>query len=242
MIRRIYDATYDWFAGDITSSNETLEAVIYMATSPMNIPYLNDGGDSDFTAWTQFAVQCIVSTGLCPMMAFAANSDALWIQQEKENIACALYETNYTVQFEASNITQEIRSVEFEFLQPIQEPSISYFFIVHSLVDLLAGALTVSKLKVNDAGAADGRAHGNSTYFTQVLSTRTRIWSTLLIGALNIIGGAELQDPLEHSPNRPLPSISQEDRALTRGKTLGFLIEELSRNLTMNLFSDPRFL
>ncbi|KAL8992982.1 MAG: hypothetical protein Q9169_006684 [Polycauliona sp. 2 TL-2023] len=78
---------------------------------------------------------------------------------------------------------------------------------------------------------------GSVKSFGEVVSVRTQIWSTLLVGALNLTHTMDLPGSYE---DKLTPSISLEDKGLARNLTLGPLIEELSRNLTVNFFSNPQ--
>lgn len=83
----------------------------------------------------------------------------------------------------------------------------------------------------------------------------TSIQETALVGpftdaAAKVFARAQTNDNSTASgtlaPNFPIsesaPTVDPEERALARNMTVGSLIEELSRNQTLSLFSNNRFL
>lgn len=203
---------------------------IYVAASP--VPEMRRSPGQGGTAnpdRTNFTNDCIVSVKGYTIMQDDVYGDALWIRHENESIACALQETNYRVMFETSGDTQKIIAVDHTLQRPIPSPSSSYLTITQSIVDLFTGAIglvTHTAYNCDYAGSQD--CHN----VTSLVTYRTRIWSTVLIGALKLTAGATIST----DPVSSLPDIPPEDRALTRNRSLGTLIEELSRNVTLSLY------
>lgn len=68
-------------------------------------------------------------------------------------------------------------------------------------------------------------------------SARTSIGSTALMGLLN----EKLDEKLNTAGRQQeIANLPSEDVGLTRNKTFGQLVEELSRNITLSLFSSTR--
>lgn len=77
----------------------------------------------------------------------------------------------------------------------------------------------------------DGGHHSTIKY--SLITLGSGILQTALIGAIDTSGDSGWA--------QALPPLPQEDQALARNKSIGALIEELSRNQTLSLFSNPRF-
>ncbi|KAL8880440.1 MAG: hypothetical protein Q9192_008018 [Flavoplaca navasiana] len=210
--------------------------VVYMATAPKSLS--NDSFET-------FVQDCVIGSGRCDILSDERYKDVLWIRHQKEDIVCDLHQTKYNVGFYSTRTTPHMVLWNHKILDRIADPLLSYRSITQSLVNLLTGAIGFWSTE-NDCEddqvlnkkkpTGKDKVCGNVTIFT---SARTKIWSTLLVGALNL---TKTRETPETYWDRLTPSISSEDRAVTRNLSLGPLIEELSRKLTLNLFSDAYFL
>lgn len=215
-----------------------------MAASPANLEEASVGWMSEI--FENFVRDCVVGTGRCSIMLDRTYTDALWVRHQKEDIACALHETKYRVSFQSTSTTPKMMLRSYETLGAIRDPLLSYLSITQSLVNLLTGAIGFWSAEEDcetEQEIHEGKPNHAKNYTCEVTtsftSVRTKIWSTLLVGALNLSNTTDLPGTYRDDLT---PSISSEDKALARNLTLGPLIEELSRNLTLNLFSNPHFL
>lgn len=147
----------------------------------------------------------------------APSAFAMLVHHNEKRLACAPQNTTYKVTFNSSGIIQTV-SHPYEFIwEGLPAPSqLHYYYTAMALANLLNGV--IGKIEMSNGG------HQQSVVKTFVMSSRTKIMQTALIGAVG-----EYQ---------PLP---QEDKRLARNMSLGPLIEELSRNQTLSLFSSSRF-
>ncbi|KAI4269637.1 MAG: hypothetical protein LQ337_007156 [Flavoplaca oasis] len=237
MIETIYNVTSDYFqkAFDAASTSTPGSGhLIYAAGSPFQLSEaILWRNQSKSSAIAGFVRDCVVGTKDCEIMRDVVYKDALWIRHNNQNIACALHETRYYAQFRSINTTQEVSLEAYELLGAIDDPVASYRTITQSLVNLLTGALGLCLAAETEGEVSPGSIiHLSSQTFLR--SLRTRIRSTLLIGALKFTEGIAL-------PDGPPPS-TLDDGTYTQDLVLGALIEDFSRNLTMNLFSSSHFL
>ncbi|KAL8665075.1 MAG: hypothetical protein Q9168_007777 [Polycauliona sp. 1 TL-2023] len=250
MIWHIYNATAFRLGKEPRTRWKTLNtsgaagAAVYIATSPSDLWTPGPMGTSKM--FEQVVQECVVGAGSCEIMGDGTYMDALWIQHQDELIACALHETKYHVGFRLVGTTPKMILQGHEPLGTIRDPLRSYLSLTQSLVDLLTGVIGFQSTEA-DCFNLNEEVQGRPLYDmnascateSSFLTIRTKIWSTLLVGALNLTYSANLPGSYNDMFTR---SISPEDRALARNLNLGPLIEELSRNLTLNLFSNPHFL
>ncbi|KAL8679784.1 MAG: hypothetical protein Q9186_003949 [Xanthomendoza sp. 1 TL-2023] len=223
-------------------------APTYMAVSPLEFS-LVDPESSVQALWGAFVEGCVMGTRRCDIMQDMYYRDALWVWQRNGNIACSLYETNYRLRFQSTGTVQKIRVENSQLVRPVPDDALdSYVSIIQSLVNMLTGTLgpwTSSHVcdYTKSSSIWDKFTSSESKKNCTIISSfRTRIWATILIGAIDMEGETGLKMPLKFSPHNAHTVFSAEDKILTRNKTLGSLIEELSRNLTINLFSNRQFL
>ncbi|KAL8978528.1 MAG: hypothetical protein Q9205_005904 [Flavoplaca limonia] len=237
MIERIYNATSDQFQKALDAASASTSGsgkLIYAAGSPFQLPEaILWRNQSKSSAIASFVQDCVVGTKYCEIIRDMVYKDALWIRHNNQNIACALHETRYYAHFQSINTTQEVSLEAYELLDAIDDPVASYRSITQSLVNLLTGALGLGLAAETEGEVSPGKIiHLSSQTFLR--SLRTRIRSTILVGALEFTEGMAL-------PDGPPPS-TLDDGTYKQDLVLGALIEEFSRNLTMNLFSSSHFL
>ncbi|KAJ4855368.1 uncharacterized protein T069G_10926 [Trichoderma breve] len=136
----------------------------------------------------------------------------LWVSARNIMYDCVLTDTEYNTRFFYSTSEQAQRiDPEYSFKWTEEDVYGSYFTLADALANLLGGAVRVI-----------GKG---------IMAFKTHVTDTAIFGALN----AELTN---NTSSGLLPkSLAQDSRALARNKTVGELIEELSRNITLSVFS-----
>ena len=131
-----------------------------------------------------------------------------------KNYTCALKNTSYVVRFRSSAEQTNLEPISFEWED--LDPSHDYIY----------GAVYYVRSRPGDARATSSVSLG---------SGRTSIGTTAMMGLV-----AEIYDTEVYRQDKYPVSLPSADLALTRNKTLGELVEELSRNVTLSLFSSSR--
>ena len=145
------------------------------------------------------------------------NNGQIWLRAQNQSYVCSLTDTHYTAHFKSLNASQNIENYTFEYTT--QTPYDGYFGIAQTISHWLTGALR-------------GFQHGAITY-------NTRITTTALMGVFNTTSGMPEDSKSTHLSD---VFVTNELKALAGGLTAGQLVEELSRNLTLSLFSAPSLL
>ena len=241
MLDTVYNETLQRFqhpSGTRSVESGFAGAVIYLAASPTIIGLVRLGdlaGGKQSLEVKSFTENCVVGTGSCIIMQDAVYKDALWIRHQQD-IACVLRKTKYHVRFQSTDSIPNLSLNHYFPLGVIDDPLPSYRSITQSLVNLLTGAVGFSTAKYCDTETVFLSDCQNEAHF---VSLGTKIWSTILVGALNL---SENTVPSKVYGSEPPPLLSVEDKAMVKNLTLGALIEEFSRKLTLDLFSHPYFL
>lgn len=152
-----------------------------------------------------------------------ARSDPLVMKLDEMYYTCALKNTSYSVRFRSSTeqTSLELLSSKWEDMDPSHD--ITYGSIGMSIAKILTGTHYLSA----DKG---GSYHWKAQALAR--SARTSIGATALFGLLD--------DALSHPEASRYNRLPAADIGLTKNKTLGELVEELSRNVTLSLFSSTR--
>jgi hypothetical protein len=186
----------------------------------------SDGWISKLTA-SNFVAQCV--KGSAYDLCNAVSGPIIWARLRNETITCSVYVTRFKLEFGAVGNIQVIQDMRFDWLEPIEGISTTtnsiYRAISQALVTILNGSI-----RGEDIGTTNFGGVTNSTI--SLYTERTRIMSTALIGLLS---SAETQPWSGATSN-----IQQADRDLAANRTLAEMIEELSRNQTLSLFSSDR--
>jgi hypothetical protein len=144
-----------------------------------------------------------------------------------ESITCSVHDTRFNITFRAVGNTQTMNDVRFTWLGKSNAGSswgTPYQATGQALATLLNGAIGAS---------ISGPAGQQFDSGTAGLNTRrTRVMSTALIGLVSTGFTGTWGGPLAELPSA--------DRSLAANKTLAMMIEELSRNQTLSLFSSER--
>jgi len=144
------------------------------------------------------------------------NNGQILIWSQGNFYDCSLTDTESNLTFNATGLTQVIEP-SYTFRYTTNKLYGSYFAITNALANLLTGAIR---------GFWDG-----------IFTYKTRISDTALMGAFQAANGSSLLAGYSGlSPSLMTPEI----KSLARNLTMDALIEELSRNLTLSLFSATR--
>lgn len=207
-----------------TSSLSGGFTISFLAFTPQD-EMLTDSG-VDYAHYQEFVNTCIGGTSgingsvfYCDGMAasqlnYTGSSAYIWVKSDDDYYSCALEETLFNVTFNATGNLQTINH-PYGFQYTGQSLKDGYYIHGQVMSNWLSGVLW---------GMFQGMA-----------SVRTRIIQTSLYAALKTNG----QDT-STADGIAEPAIPAAEKALTRGLTMGQLIEELSRNLTLSLFSADR--
>ncbi|PHH88918.1 hypothetical protein CDD83_6880 [Cordyceps sp. RAO-2017] len=223
---------------------------IYLVFAPAFVPLANSGdarfppNPPNLTVWNYTALveRCIfgVSKSMCieswPLLPPYISFPFL-LRAQEERLACSIQNTSYVVTFRSDGdhqTTLHPSTFQWEGRVDLLYPEYdghstrtNYSLMAEALTSLLSGIV----VKYRDGGDIS----------FSLLNLQTQVMETALIGALNISQaisanwGPKDQDAYWSS------RIAEQDRALARNMTLGPLVEELSRNVTLGLFSDSRF-
>ncbi|KAH7076758.1 hypothetical protein BKA63DRAFT_565135 [Paraphoma chrysanthemicola] len=177
--------------------------------------------------------QCV--TGIDYDTCFFKDGPALSAQIGDEAIVCWVHDTRFKVNFQTSNQTQAIANTEYEWLGVSKESSSQgpiFQKISGSLTILLGGAIALDMVGSDPS----------------LRSVRTNILSTALLGPIaNAIGQLKnvSTDPqvggrAEEVHYKNFSALLGADMELAIDRTLADMIEELSRNQTLSLFSSDR--
>ncbi|KAK5996953.1 hypothetical protein PT974_02301 [Cladobotryum mycophilum] len=203
----------------------TMNATWFIATSPKT--------DPDFTsktAWLAFPPPISFLYHLAeaeaeekPLLDVTRenifNHGRLWIWAQNVTYDCVLTDTEYNVHFyySASEGAQRIKP-EYNFRWTEDDLYGSYFAIANAIANLLSGVMR--------------------GYRTGIMSYKTRMAETAVFSGLKASPG-----PYEAPSSRLSTLVLPPDiKALARNKSVGELVEELSRNVTLSLFSADKVL
>ncbi|KAF4947196.1 hypothetical protein FSARC_14015 [Fusarium sarcochroum] len=224
------------------SSNVGGDTIYFSITAYPSFPYMDYTGDGSSDAsklpkwnFSKMAEDCLRGPGSCayaPWPNVQPSYFPLLVRLNDDSLVCSLQNTTYNVNFRSTETTQTIEQpYHFKWTQPVNftaqdDPSgmASFTKAAQALANLLNGVIGK---QTSIGGGYQDVQHIN------LMSQGTSIMQTALIGALNTSAEIKL--------SVGIPPLPQEDQALARGKSLGSLIEELSRNQTLSLFSSSRF-
>lgn len=177
---------------------------------------------------TTFVSKCV---GTVQVPCEPALGPIIWARAGNDSTICSLYNTTYNLRFDSSDTTQGVSLVSFRWEKKTSEggffPGVA-LVLSRALATLLNGYIAVIQPRCLSCGM---RAY--SAPPPQLVTSNTRIMDTALIGLITT--GVKSGD------FEVLPELPEEERALPRNRSLGEMIEELSRNQTLSLFSNERF-
>ncbi|KAH7141648.1 hypothetical protein EDB81DRAFT_722915 [Dactylonectria macrodidyma] len=201
----------------------------YLELTSTETNYLN------LSAWdfSKMNEECLQGRGACPYQPQPEGhpgSFPLLVRLHDQSLVCSLQNTTYDITLSSSDTTQILavaHPYDFKWRGPanVANSNSSYVAAAQALANLLNGAISQQR------SGAGSHTHGILT--TNIKTTGTSIMQTSLIGTINA--------STDGVWGQVLPPLPEEDQALARSLPIGRLIEELSRNQTLSLFSSPRF-
>ncbi|KAF2831478.1 hypothetical protein CC86DRAFT_452521 [Ophiobolus disseminans] len=169
---------------------------------------------------SSFVSDCIIADAYtsCPM-----SGSVISARIGNESLECSVKSTNFDVEFHAIGNTQTITKIRYPRSGEFKGESSGA--MSQALATILTGAIGVQmKSKSTDESG-----------FASLVTWRTRVMSTALIGLVST-AFSERRGRLVGK----IKDIPDADRQLAGNRTLAKMIEELSRNQTLSLFSDRR--
>jgi hypothetical protein len=188
-------------------------------TGDADIEYLSFTRDEDGVSAngtynvTTFVSECVVGDTFkdCTISGGAPDRPALWARMGNDSITCVVHNTRYNVSIKAGESTQTMTNVTFEWKERMANSVTKHTF--NALASLLNGFWG----KYTEEGASGG-------YF----SGKTMIADTALLELLQ-----RSFPPLRRT-------VPQEDWMAAENRTFLQMLEELSRNQTLSLFSSEK--
>ncbi|KAI5464468.1 hypothetical protein BGZ63DRAFT_503248 [Mariannaea sp. PMI_226] len=147
------------------------------------------------------------------------NYGRIWVWAQNDTYDCILTDTEYDVGFSYS-VSEKAQRINpnYSFRWTDNDLYGSYFPIANAISNLLGGAIR--------------------GYTTGIMSFNTRVSETAIFGAFRADTKAKQATPSGLAPVLLPPDI----KALAQNKSVSELIEELSRNVTLSLFSAEKIL
>jgi hypothetical protein len=210
--------------------------VIYAAFTPAIVAYANES--ANFTDYGAFVDDCVLGGSVCTfspgdLTMYYANGtvhlgreDPLVLRLGETYYTCALRNTSYSVLFQSSTGKTDLELSSFKWLDMDPSYDMTYRAIGMAVASILTG--TYYTVKSNSGGRL-------STTMLDIAFARTSIGSTAMMGLVH-------QDLLQRFPGVRYMELPAADSALTRNLSLGQLVEELSRNVTLSMFSSTRLM
>ncbi|EGX88109.1 hypothetical protein CCM_09245 [Cordyceps militaris CM01] len=168
-----------------------------------------------------FARDCVLGGAVCSDDP-RGRSRPLVMRLREKSYACLLRNTSYSARFHSSLLqtTVELIAHKWQDMDTSYDPT--YGVVGKAIAKMLTGAYYFS-LELKGEG---------KDVIMRLGSARTSIDSTALMGAL--------EDRVNNAYYKEIFKTSPKDAALTSNSSLGDLVEELSRNITLSLFSSTR--
>jgi hypothetical protein len=192
---------------------------LYQTIVLLCIPGQNQYAAGSFAPDIDSAVQC---EGISNVPAsngtlkVGENNGQIWVWAQNDTYNCVLTDTEYVVSFNSSG--NGIQTIEPSYNYTWGKPQYnrSYYAIGNAMVNYLTGVVR-------------GTYTGLQTY-------KMRMHESALLGALQMYNQTYTVDQMEYWGVQQ-GMITPEATALARNKSIGSLFEELSRNLTLGLFT-----
>lgn len=175
-------------------------------------------------------------------------ANALWLRLDNERLSCSVQKTRYSLQFDARQPVTTLKSYTFRNEGLFEADSLEhagFITAMQSLLDVLTGATYFNPHWCYLAMMQMTKCTSALPYVV----SETSVHETALT-ALVYQKAAEIRNKIWaiaekegiYPPSDPIPSADPVDIPLTRDLTLGAIIEEMSRNMTLSVFTDPRYL
>ncbi|CAO2650021.1 Nn.00g013130.m01.CDS01 [Neocucurbitaria sp. VM-36] len=180
-------------------------------------------------------------------------TNALWLRLGDERLACSIQKTQYSVDFDARNSLTALKSYSFIHQGTFEANSnetAGFIVATQPLLNILSGAtwysarwcstaeMQMSKC-TTDISYRTSRTAIHETALTAMIYTKAneifqKLWD---IGSKAYAGAGQVVDS-----QSPPPAVDDLDLRLSRNLTIGTIIEEMSRNMTLSYFTDARYL
>ncbi|KAH7548874.1 hypothetical protein BM1_10647 [Bipolaris maydis] len=193
--------------------------VMYLAYTRQDTP----GNSRPMLNTEGFVAECVMSDRR-GVSCDKSNDPAISARVGKESITCILYDTHFDLDFRAVGNVQTLAGLRFEWLQKSNGENESFKAILHELSTMLSGTI--------GASASGPVVHQYDSGTSTLVTFQTKVMSTALIGLVSTASTMQVGFLLHDLP--------QEDRDLAANRTLGEMLEELSRNQTLSLFNSNR--
>ncbi|KAK2616877.1 hypothetical protein QQS21_000255 [Conoideocrella luteorostrata] len=219
VIDRVFNMTKKAMGGDGGQA-------AYLAFTPAPTLFGSSNANLSDDIYSKFVADCVMGESDCTLLPNDDPTTMLPIlaRANEERLCCSLQNTSYSVTFRSTGQSQNL--IQYAFHWKGMTSNFAFLKASQAIANLLNGMI---------GGRANNPNMANSGPELHLRTMRTRIMDTALIGIVNTsqAGTPQLQ--------RELPPVPSQDQALSRNMSLGKLIEELSRNQTLSLFSDSRF-
>jgi hypothetical protein len=169
------------------------------------------------------------------------STNTLWFKFNDERLVCDLQNNTYRIHVSSTDSTTEILhdpSNTWDELDynDLGFPQNNYGAYMEVLARLFVG--TIDLYAVGPAGQT--ASSGYSSITSNSTSVASTALESLIVDAANdALAGMSESGDYETSPTDV--TVSAADRALARNLTFELLVEELSYNITLSLFSDRRY-
>jgi predicted DNA-binding ribbon-helix-helix protein len=184
--------------------------------------------DRDRLNISTFVDQCITGTTYTHTFCLPDTGPVLFMRIGSEYLTCTRQETLFKLHLRADGNIQVITDLQYEQYDLATDQMASnstYALFSQALATILNGA--IGAIGVGPAG------HSMSSGSASPKTYNTRVMSTALIGAVSTASlGMEYRTPL-----REIPAADQQ---MAANKSIAAIVEELSRNQTLSLFSSQR--
>jgi hypothetical protein len=182
----------------------------YLSFTNMELGILSEPGFYNVSA---FVSECIIGTtfGNCHAPVGGWGQPILWARLGAESITCAVHNTFFNVQIEAFGSTQTMTRVDFEW-----------------------------KDRIDLSSASDGEGDIARYSFYALTYALNGFFGIGHASVKSMIADTALLELLQRSIPQLRSMVTQEDWMLHENRTFAEIVEELSRNQTLSLFSSEK--
>ncbi|KAF1849050.1 uncharacterized protein K460DRAFT_415486 [Cucurbitaria berberidis CBS 394.84] len=180
-------------------------------------------------------------------------ANALWLRLGDERLACSIQRTQFNVQFDSRNPFSALKSYSYAHqgtFDATSNETRGYVVATQPLLNILSGATWFIPRFCSLSQAQMTKCTSDISYRT----SRTAIHETALTAFVSSKANETYQEILNiglkesggvnsvMGSSSPPPEVDMLDLKLSRNLTIGAIIEEMSRNMTLSYFTDARYL
>lgn len=192
------------------------------------LTYLSFSGIVSDEDVSTFVKRCIKGTTYTPVYCLPDTGPVLFMRIGTEYLSCTRQDTLFKLHLRANGNTQAITDLQYDQYDLAADQMASdstYSLFSQALATILNGAIGA----IGIGPASRSMSSGS----TSLLTYNTRVMSTALIGAVSTASlGMEYRTPMTE--------ILAADQQMAANKSAAAIVEELSRNQTLSLFSSQR--